>query len=195
MENLKEDAVLTNPPRKVEIIDDIVYMSPAPSVKHHNIMFNITMHFKNYLRGKKCRVHMECNVYYNPDKPKNHIIPDISVMCEPNKFKPNGYYGVPSLIVEILSSNRKDDLITKLELYERLGVSEYWIVDPSNDTINQYVLLDGKFKFIEVYSYFSQEEFDELSLDDRENYKAFVTCNLFNDLEISLEDIFKDTMF
>ncbi|OOO00449.1 MAG: hypothetical protein ATN35_07285 [Epulopiscium sp. Nele67-Bin004] len=177
-------------PRKIEIIDDIVYMSPLPSVKHSKLMFRITLPFEMYLRKKKCEVYQVINVYYNPDKPKNHVIPDIAVMCEPDKFKPNGYYGVPSLIVEILSSNRKDDQGTKFDLYERIGVSEYWIVDPLSDTINQYILINGKYKLIEVYRYILAEEFETLDENEQEEHKTFIVPNLFKDLEISLEDIF-----
>ncbi|OOO00009.1 MAG: hypothetical protein ATN35_09665 [Epulopiscium sp. Nele67-Bin004] len=192
MENPINKSIITSPPRKVEIIDDIVYMSPAPSIKHNNIMGNIYYLFRNYLKGKKCKVYQVSNVYYNPDKPKNHIIPDIAVMCEPDKFKPNGYYGVPSLIVEILSTNRKDDLKTKFELYERIGVAEYWIVDPTNNTINQYVLVDGDYTLIEAFIYLLDEEIENLSDDEQKEYKAFINPTIFENLEISLEDIFED---
>ena len=44
--------------------------------------------------------------------------------------------GTPDLIVEIGSpSIRRRDETLKLRLYERCGVSEYWVVDPELDTI------------------------------------------------------------
>ncbi len=90
----------------------------------------------------------------------------------------------------ILSSNRKDDQGTKFDLYERIGVSEYWIVDPLSDTINQYILINGKYKLIEVYRYILAEEFETLDENEQEEHKTFIIPNLFKDLEISLEDIF-----
>ncbi|OON99327.1 MAG: hypothetical protein ATN35_13165 [Epulopiscium sp. Nele67-Bin004] len=182
------DDIVTNPPRKVELIDDIVYMSPAPNLKHSKLMFNITLAFEMYLRGKKCKVYQVPNVFYDQDKPKNHFIPDIAVMCEPDKIKPLGYYGVPNLVVEILSSNRKDDLVIKLKLYERIGVGEYWIVDPLNDTINQYVLIDSRYELAEVYRNLTEEELEE---NEREQYKTIITPNLFKDLNIKVSDIFE----
>ncbi len=192
MEKAIEEKIITKPPRRVEIIDDFVFMSPAPSVRHHRIMGAIYLAFYSYLRGKRCTVDQVINVYFNPDKPKNHIIPDISVMCEPDKFKPNGYYGVPSLIVEILSSNRKDDLITKFNLYERIGVGEYWIVDPISNAINQYVLVDGKYKLLNAHQYVPQEELEWLDESDQEEYQSSIQVNLFQDLEIELIDIFEN---
>ncbi len=91
----KNESIITNPPRKVEIIDDIVYMSPSPNIKHNKVMVDTYLAFNNYLIGKKCSVHIVPNIYYNSDKPKNHVIPDVAVMCEPDKFKQNGYHGVP----------------------------------------------------------------------------------------------------
>ncbi|OON98735.1 MAG: hypothetical protein ATN35_03745 [Epulopiscium sp. Nele67-Bin004] len=116
-------------------------------------------------------------------------------MCEPDKFKQNGYHGVPSLIVEILSSNRKDDLETKFKLYERIGVGEYWIIDPSNNIINQYVLVNDRYNLVEVYNHLLQEEFEELDDEEQAEHKTFITPNLFKELDISLGDIFKDTLY
>ena len=47
--------------------------------------------------------------------------------------------GVPELVVEIASpgTRRRDDGI-KRHLYERAGVTEYWIVDPDVDRVRVY---------------------------------------------------------
>jgi Uma2 family endonuclease len=47
--------------------------------------------------------------------------------------------GVPELVVEIGSpGTRKRDETIKRRLYERAGVSEYWVVDPELDVIRVY---------------------------------------------------------
>jgi Uma2 family endonuclease len=47
--------------------------------------------------------------------------------------------GVPELVVEIASpATRKRDETIKRRLYERAGVSEYWVVDPEIDVIRVY---------------------------------------------------------
>jgi Uma2 family endonuclease len=48
----------------------------------------------------------------------------------------DGVHGAPDLVIEILSpSNAYYDLKTKKDVYERIGVGEYWIVDPRDHSI------------------------------------------------------------
>ena len=65
----------------------------------------------------------------------------------PRKIK-----GVPDLVVEILSPSSVDrDQGLKRELYQKVGVPEYRVVDPSDylpsdQVIEQYVLKDGVYQ-------------------------------------------------
>ena len=53
--------------------------------------------------------------------------------------------GVPDILVEILSTDRRRDLTRKRDLYADSGVAEYWIVDPRDDTVTQLELQDGRY--------------------------------------------------
>ena len=54
--------------------------------------------------------------------------------------------GVPELVIEIGSKGtRKRDETIKRRLYERAGVSEYWIVDPMIDAVRLYRREDDRF--------------------------------------------------
>lgn len=53
------------------------------------------------------------------------------------------FIGVPHLVVEVLSSNRRDDLVAKLNRYAAWGAPSYWIVDPRDRIIRTYRLEDG----------------------------------------------------
>jgi Uma2 family endonuclease len=59
--------------------------------------------------------------------------PDVSVVDrELWDAQPNAYAAMRDplqLAVEVVSTNWEDDYIDKLEEYQRLGISEYWIVD------------------------------------------------------------------
>ena len=66
--------------------------------------------------------------------------PDISVVCDRSKLDKYGCKGAPDLIIEILSpSTQRHDQLVKLNLYQRAGVREYWIVDPENKTVRVMV--------------------------------------------------------
>ena len=51
--------------------------------------------------------------------------------------------GAPDIAIEILSSDRRRDLVRKRQLYAEAGVLEYWIFDPMNDTATLLELQDG----------------------------------------------------
>jgi Uma2 family endonuclease len=59
--------------------------------------------------------------------------PDVTVVDKTAwEAQPSAYSALvdpPQLIVEIVSTNWEDDYVDKFEEYQRLGVSEYWIVD------------------------------------------------------------------
>ena len=53
---------------------------------------------------------------------------------------------VPELVVEILSKGtRKRDETIKRQLYERAGVTEYWLVDPTAEVIRVYRRAGARF--------------------------------------------------
>jgi Uma2 family endonuclease len=56
-------------------------------------------------------------------------------------------YPVPDFVVEILSeSTEARDRGIKFRDYEAHGVSEYWIIDPEEESVEQYFLHEGRFK-------------------------------------------------
>ncbi|MDW8289065.1 MAG: Uma2 family endonuclease, partial [Flammeovirgaceae bacterium] len=64
--------------------------------------------------------------------------------------------GIPNLVVEIISpSTFYRDSVEKFELYERYGVEEYWLVEPANQVIEVFRLVNGKYK---LHSFVSCEE-------------------------------------
>ena len=61
-------------------------------------------------------------------------------------------FPVPDFIVEVLSKSSKKninhDKVIKYDDYELHGVSEYWIIDPHEKTVEQFVLKEGKYNLV-----------------------------------------------
>ncbi|MEO1098560.1 MAG: Uma2 family endonuclease, partial [Bacteroidota bacterium] len=52
-----------------------------------------------------------------------------------------GLEGPPDLVIEVISpSNSFVDRYTKKKAYFKFGIKEYWIVDPSNKSLEIYLL-------------------------------------------------------
>lgn len=61
----------------------------------------------------------------------------------------NNVVDAPDWVVEILSpATRTTDRTTKKKLYQRYGVGEYWIVDPIEKTIAQFILQKYTFELV-----------------------------------------------
>jgi Uma2 family endonuclease len=166
-----------------EIIDGLPYnMSPAPTTEHQLISMELSRQFSNYLIGKPCKVFhapFDVRLPYGNETGENIetvVQPDLLIVCDRSKIDKKGCQGAPDLVVEIISPDTaKKDLKIKFKLYERAGVKEYWIVDPSNKTILVYRMSDNKYGEADVYA-----------------SEDMVTVNLFPDFTIDLKEVFRE---
>ncbi len=95
------------------------------------------------------------------------VQPDLCVVCDPEKIDEKGCIGAPDLIVEIISpGNSKKEMRNKFQLYEEVGVQEYWIIHPSEEHILVNVLEDGKYRTLRpiVDDYITSVKFPELKI-------------------------------
>ena len=126
-----------------ELIDGVPYAMAAPSVTHQEIVLELAVQFKSFLRGRQCRVIIApFDVRLYTATIDNTIVqPDLLVVCDPSKTEDGkSCKGAPDLVVEVLSpSTGKHDQVAKFRLYQKAGVREYWIVDPGLKTIAVYV--------------------------------------------------------
>ena len=77
------------------------------------------------------------------------VEPDlVFIRCERRHIVGPKYIdGVPDLLVEVLSpKTRRRDQLIKFRLYERVGVPEYWMVDPILRTVDAYALVEGRYE-------------------------------------------------
>lgn len=178
-------------PWREELIDGkVAAMSPA-STNHNRVSLKIAVLFSNYLKGKKCIPFGDGTAVYLTDQ--DHFIPDGMVVCDRDKIKPRWVEGAPDLVWEVLSpSTAKNDKWYKKNAYEASGVPEYWIVDPAGKSIEVYLLTDGQYSLENVYYFYSEEDLAEMTEDEKSNLTTSFKCHLYDDLIISLDDIFGD---
>jgi Uma2 family endonuclease len=137
---------------RYELIDGLPYaMSPAPGWFHESVSVEIVHKLRSFLEGKTCKVFSApFDVRLNADGADDTVVqPDVTVVCDRSKLsdKGKGCNGAPDLAVEILSpSSAKMDRIVKYKQYEKYGVREYWLVDPTHKTVEVYTLVSGKYE-------------------------------------------------
>lgn len=174
-----------------EIINgEVVMMSPA--VTGHNIIAdNIHIIFGTYLRKKKCVSFGDGEAVILSSE--NKFIPDGMVVCDRSKIRHDGVHGAPDLVVEVLSPRTaKNDRRHKMEVYASSGVREYWIVDPTSKSIEQYLQEDGRLALHAVYVLYPDYMLDIMTEAERAAVQTEFQCSLFDDLTIHLEDIFEN---
>ena len=173
-----------------EIINgEIVMMAPV-RVNHGRVTRNISKLFDQYLEGRICEYFPDSVGLFLEDG-KEEYEPDGMVVCDPDKVKDKGIVGAPDLVIEVLSpSTAKNDRGHKKDVYERHGVREYWIVDPSSRSVEQYVLEDGRFTLRDVYHKYPASWLADMKEDERAAVVTEFPCSLFDDLVISLDDVF-----
>jgi len=122
-------------------------MSPAPATKHQKVSRKI--HFQLYSQIEMKNLGEVYNAPTDVELGDHDIVqPDIVVVLLEQLaiITPKKILGIPSLVIEILSeSNRRFDQVLKFDLYQRSGVPEYWIVDTASESVQQFVLVDGRY--------------------------------------------------
>ena len=174
--------------REERINGKVVAMSPRPSFNHNRIAENIDFIFRTYLKGKKCVPLGDGYDLYLSEE--DHFIPDFMVVCDRDKIKLDGVHGAPDLVVEVLSPRTmKNDKSYKKDAYAKYGVREYWIVSPDGEFVEVYLLDEGCFVLKDVYT-FQPWTKEILTEEERTAVVTKFKCSLYDDLEISLSEVF-----
>jgi len=144
---------------RYELYSGVPVALASPSDVHQKISVALSAQLYNYLVGKKCDVFtapFDVRLFEKADdRPEDVdmvLQPDLMIVCDQSKVDRHGVHGAPDLVIEILSnSSRRLDRLTKLNLYQRAGVQEYWIVDPTIRIVSVYTLKDGAYQTAAVY--------------------------------------------
>ena len=127
-----------------ELHNGFVYAMAPPSRRHQAISGEIFRQIANFLVAKPCKIFAApFGVRLNKSIDTVYL-PDITVVCDQSKLNDKGCEGAPDFIVEITSpSSNRLDKTTKYHAYQEAGVLEYWIVNPSDRTVDAYRMSSG----------------------------------------------------
>jgi Uma2 family endonuclease len=163
-----------------ELIDGVHYVTPSPARKHQAIVWNLTVLIGHYLIehpvGRAFSAPFDV-VFSEFDV----VEPDLLFVSSARQHEvltTKHVRGAPDLVVEIGSpATRKRDETIKRRLYERSGVSEYWVIDPDVESIDVYRRVGQDYRRVA-----------ELLLEQHD----VLTTPLLAGLDLPLDRIFKD---
>lgn len=128
-----------------QLLDGVAYAMAPPSIAHQAVVFELARQLGNALEGKPCRaftgpVGVRLPRAQEADAFIDTVFePDLVVVCDPSKLEPRGIRGAPDLVIEVLSpSTASFDLVEKRQRYDRAGVRELWLIDPSSSVLTVY---------------------------------------------------------
>jgi len=175
---------------KTEVINGVeIMMSPTAFSNHNHVKANVLFVFKQYLKGNICIPFGDGEkLALDYLKEGDYVIPDFFVLCDRSKQKKDGVHGAPVLVVEVLSpGTAKYDRGDKKEIYQKICVKEYWIIEPDKKSIEVYILHDGVYRLDDIYRI---PEEDEPEKDKKAAITSFYIKS-FPDMRVNLEDIFE----
>jgi len=132
--------------RRIELSEGRIIITPAPTDQHQKIIGKLHFLVYSYILNKNIgdvRLSL-LDVKLWKDKIRQ---PDIVFMSNEHRDRiTEKYWGVPDLAIEVLSeSTAQEDRKEKFYEYASAGVSEYWIVDPVEQSIEVFVLEKGAY--------------------------------------------------
>lgn len=141
--------------RIVELSEGRLVIPEMPTDSHQYVVLELALAIRSFIRDRDLgRVLVApLRVRLWPGKFRE---PDIVFMHRDHADRiGENYWGVPDLVVEVISprtpqSNGTEytDRVEKFSEYTRAGVQEYWLVYPTEQTVEVYVLREGVYHLL-----------------------------------------------
>jgi Uma2 family endonuclease len=134
----------------LELLRGRIKLMSAPNRLHQKLSWRLSGLIFNHFKNHRCEAYaapFDVRLYNRQKSLKADrdiytvVQPDLCVVCDLEKLDDRGCLGAPDLVVEILSpGNSAKEMRDKKSIYEESGVREYWIVDPTHETIARFNL-------------------------------------------------------
>ncbi len=164
-----------------ELIDGVptkMSFESVPSSSNHPRVFQrLEEHLENFLRENPIgKYFYHAAVRFQEI---DAVVPDFSYVSKEQFFKIKddvSIVGTPDLIIEIISpGNLKQDRVEKKEIYERFGVPEFWLIDPTYQTAEIFKMKDNVYELVAF-----------LEMEGK------LTSDLLPGFEMDVNNLFKD---
>ncbi|HYV94235.1 MAG TPA: Uma2 family endonuclease [Chitinophagales bacterium] len=133
---------------RFELIEGHLVQEPSPEYGHQRLSMSLSSQMHQFVEKNNLGEILAAPIDVYLDE-ENAYQPDILFISKENLslIRRKGIYGAPDIIIEILSpTNAYNDFATKLHIYEKHGIKEYFIVDPNTKEVIAYSLVDKKFR-------------------------------------------------
>ncbi|MCM1171144.1 MAG: Uma2 family endonuclease [Clostridium sp.] len=155
-----------------EMVGGELFIQNKTTISHNRAISEIATALRNHISSNdgRCEVFTEnVALYVNEllNNDNNFFLPDIMVVCDNEKIDEKGVHVTPLFVAEITSeATRKNDYNTKLDVYKKIGVKEYWIVDLQRKTVYKYLASEDYIPQTFIYpKQIDVSVYEELSID------------------------------
>jgi Uma2 family endonuclease len=148
------DAMPYGDGNRYEIIEGELFVSCSPGLTHQRVTANLITLFVIFLRENPIGEFVPTPGLIFSEY--SGVIPDLVIFLNQKSdaiITGERLTGPPDLVIEILSpgpANIRRDRVVKHQLYSKHGVPEYWIVDPGNLAVEQYVSHGSSLKLMQT---------------------------------------------
>ena len=133
-------ATLPDDGMQYEIIDGVLFVTPAPIWRHGDAVLSLAFILRPYLTAYPIG-HLKVAPQDVPFDKHNVVEPDLFVVPLVNGQRPRSWeeVGLVLLAIEVVSpSTARKDRVAKRSLYQRQGVPEYWLVDVDGGVVERW---------------------------------------------------------
>jgi Uma2 family endonuclease len=152
--------------KRYELHDGVIVEMSQPTGEHEDIIGFLALEISCDIKRLNLPYHIPKTALVKPPNNESGYSPDILIINRSNltnetlwKKESTVTQGASiPLVIEVVSTNWRDDYFTKLGQYEAIGIPEYWIVDylglggkrfigdPQQPTISIYSIVDSEYQ-------------------------------------------------
>ncbi|MHC5822886.1 MAG: Uma2 family endonuclease [Nostoc sp.] len=155
-----------NPQQRYELHDGVIVEMAPPTGDHEEIVGFLALEISAEIKRLKLPYFIPKTAFIKPLEGQSAYSPDVLILNRTNlvneplwkKESTVSQAASIPIVIEVVSTNWRDDYLKKVADYEAVGIPEYWIVDyaalggkrfignPKQPTIWVYSLVEGEYQ-------------------------------------------------